>query len=352
ETLKSQTDTVKVINVIVRDIFKQLGEKPVTIESAEDFTEIFSRETLDKPLILILDEFDALKKEVIHDIVGIFRAIYNSRNEQTDKNTEEKDYLLHGLALIGVRRVLGVESTSGSPFNVQRSIRIPNLTETEVWEMFKWYQKESGQVVEKEAVDRLYFETRGQPGLTCWFGELLTEGWKNIRLDDDRPIDLAWFNRAYNAALAVMPNNNVLNILSKAQEPEHKGFIIDLFRTEEKINFHFNNRHHNYLYLNGVIDEETVIDNDGEHYYVRFSCPFIQNTLFQSFSGDIFSRMTDLIDPFTDLGAVISPSHINIKIILEWYQTYLRQNREWILKEAQRRSDLQVHEAVFHFNLY
>jgi hypothetical protein len=41
--------------------------------------------------------------------------------------------------------------------------------------MFKWYEKESGQAVEKEVIDTLYDEMRGQPGLTCWFGELLAE---------------------------------------------------------------------------------------------------------------------------------------------------------------------------------
>ena len=36
-------------------------------------------------------------------------------------------YLLHGLALVGVRAVLGIDSDRGSPFNVQRSLHVPNL---------------------------------------------------------------------------------------------------------------------------------------------------------------------------------------------------------------------------------
>ena len=52
---------------------------------------------------------------------------------------EEKDYLLHGLALIGVRAVLGVENVKGSPFNVQRSLHIPNLTHDEVVYLFDCY---------------------------------------------------------------------------------------------------------------------------------------------------------------------------------------------------------------------
>jgi hypothetical protein len=59
--------------------------------------------------------FDALEQTVI----AVFRHIYMTRQNQTNKSTAEKDYLLHGLALIGVRAVLGVENVKGSPFNVQ-----------------------------------------------------------------------------------------------------------------------------------------------------------------------------------------------------------------------------------------
>jgi len=41
--------------------------------------------------------------------------------------------------------------------------------------MFTWYEAESGQKVERGVIERLFQELQGQPGLTCWFGELLTE---------------------------------------------------------------------------------------------------------------------------------------------------------------------------------
>ena len=72
-------------------------------------------------------------------------------------------------------QVLGVDSSRGSPFNVQRSLHIPSLTKDEVVEMFRQYQTESGQVVDAAVVDMLFESTRGQPGLVGWLGELLTE---------------------------------------------------------------------------------------------------------------------------------------------------------------------------------
>lgn len=57
---------------------------------------------------------------------------------------------LHGLALLGVRAVLGIESRRGSPFNVQRSLHVPNLTSDEVRGMYRQYQEESGQPIEPD----------------------------------------------------------------------------------------------------------------------------------------------------------------------------------------------------------
>ena len=50
---------------------------------------------------------------------------------------------------------------TGSPFNVQQSMHIPNLTFEEVQGLFADYERESGQKVEPEVVERLFYETRG-----------------------------------------------------------------------------------------------------------------------------------------------------------------------------------------------
>lgn len=127
---------------------------------------LFARQggVFDRPVILLIDEVDSLPPAVLHRLVGTFRKMYLSR----------ESHHLHGLALVGVRAVLGVESTSGSPFNVQRSLHVPNLTQQEVAELFAQYATESGQPVLPEVVGKVFETTRGQPGLVSWFGELLT----------------------------------------------------------------------------------------------------------------------------------------------------------------------------------
>ncbi|OAD20254.1 hypothetical protein THIOM_004054, partial [Candidatus Thiomargarita nelsonii] len=188
--LYEEKDVDIVAQLFAQELMEKLNLDKLSINSLKDFHLLFKRGTLTKPLILILDEFDALEQAVIARLVAVFRHIYMTRQSQTNKSTAEKDYLLHSLALIGVRAVLGVENVKGSPFNVQRSVHIPNLTYDEVVYLFDWYQQERKQKIEPKVVERIWYEFKGQPGLTCWFGELLTETYNQAT---SQPITMALF---------------------------------------------------------------------------------------------------------------------------------------------------------------
>jgi hypothetical protein len=347
EILEDENDVGVIISTIAEEIGKGLNKNFTGIKNKKQFQEIFEKGAQEKPLILILDEFDAIAEKGIDAVVSTFRNIYIQRLDEIDKSKEEKTYLLHGVALIGVRSVLGIEKQKGSPFNVPRSLHVPNLTYDEVEGMFKWYEKESGQKVEETVVRALYEETHGQPGLTCWFGELITETYNH---DTGKPITLINFEEAYGAATHILPNNNILNIISKVNTPPYDETVIELFETGDKIEFKFNNKVINYLYMNGVIDEEKVDINE---YYVKFSCPFVQKCLFDYFSNQIFSHLGQLIHPLDDMKDAINEETLYIPNIIKRYQAYLKKNRETFFKNVPRRkTDLKIYEAVYHFNLY
>lgn len=331
---------------IAEEIFTELDKKNPGIDSLKQLPTLFTSEVLDKPLILLIDEFDALPKEGISRLTRVFRNLYMRRQKELHKPFNQRRYLLHGLALIGVRSVLGIESKRGSPFNVQRSVHIPNLTYDETKGMFAWYEKESKQKVHGEVIDRLFDETRGQPGLTCWFGELLTETYNQ---DPTKPLTMENFEEVLAAAVKILPNNNILNIISKANEKEHKSLVLELFKTDRKIEFNYDDKSLNYLYMNGVIDMDKETPTQ---YYVKFSSPFVQKRLFNYFSREIFRQMGQLVEPFLNLDHVITPTHLEVGELLKLYQTYLDKNKKWMFKQAPRRSDQRLYEAVFHFNLY
>jgi len=337
-----------IVQEIAARIFFGLGmdetEHPLP-DKVSDFHKIFTSDILEKPLILIMDEFDALQPQAIKAVVGVLRNIYIHRQKEPEKSTTEKHYLLHGVALIGVRSVLGVDNKSGSPFNVQRSINIPNLTETEVNDLYQQYIAFSGQMIEQDVIDRIYYEFRGQPGLTCWFGELLTE---RFNPTPDQPITMVEFASVYGDAQATQPNSNILNLIKKAHTPVYKEQILQLFQTGDKIYFTFDDEVLNYLYMNGIIEHE----KEGNESFVKFPSPFIQKRLFNSFAREMFGRMGRLHDAFIEIENVITDTSLNVPNLLKLYESYLQQHRASAVKDAPLRADLYIYEATFHFHLY
>jgi len=337
------TDVNRVVQHIAQELIETLRLKNLTIDTLDEFHQLFKQDNLTKPLILILDEFDGLPEPAIASLVNIFRNIYHRRRS----HATEKIYQLYSLAFIGVRAVLGVENATGSPFNIQRSIHIPNLTHEEVIELFNQYQQDRSQSIEPEVVERIWYEFQGQPGLTCWFGELLTQT-HNQTLD--QPITMAHFQVAYLDALN-LHNSNILNLISKAKQEPYKPFILELFQTKNKIEFTYDDPVTNFLYLNGLISIEQI--GLGKK-YVKFACAYIQKRLFNYFAQSLYhGKMGELSDPFDDLSDTITEETLNIPQLLRRYEQHLQANRELVLKNAPRRQeDLRVYEVVFHFHFY
>ena len=336
-----------ILNLFCSRISEFLKISLPELDMWEELKLIFSSQYFSKPLILIIDEFDALDEKFINQFANEFREMYISRQNE-DNPSNEKTCILHGLALIGVRSVLGIENVKGSPFNVQRSTYIPCLTKDEVKKIYQWYEKESQQKIEPEVIEKIYYEFKGQPGLTCWFGEVITEMYNK---EPDKPITIKHFNRAYTFATHALPNNNIINIISKAKIDPYKEIVLDLFKTDQKKKFSYDDYFLNYLYMNGIIDIDDQTENDG-YIYVRFASPFVQKRLFNFFSRELFREMGQLIEPFTSLKNIINENRINIKNVMRLYEEYLRKNRHWLLNDAPKRKDLRIFEAVYHFNLY
>jgi len=112
--------------------------------------------------------------------------------------------------------------------------------------------------------------------------------------------------------------------------------------------FAFDDKRTNFLYMNGVVDQELST----EGYMLRFPCPFVQKRLFSYFAYELFNDMGKIFEPFVDISDTITDTTLNIPNLLRRYEAHLRKNRDWMLKDAPRRSDMRVREAVFHFNLY
>ncbi|MCP4353355.1 MAG: ATP-binding protein [Desulfobacterales bacterium] len=314
-------------------------------KSWESLKDLFSKNKgiFDRPLILFVDEFDSLPPKVIDQLVTLFRDMYLKR----------KSYMLHGLALIGVRAVLGVESHRGSPFNIQRSLHVPNLSREEVENLYQQYQDESGQSVEPDVVQAIFESTRGQPGLVCWFGELLTEKYNP---GSDKTLGMKDWRLVWRKACYVEWNNTILNLVKKART-DYQEQVLELF-TKAGIPFSLDSELCSYLYLNGIIDVETHVDENRKATEIcRFSSPFVQERLYNALILDIIGdRMPILVlEPLDDLSDVFHKSDPDIPALLERYKDYLKRLKARGLnpwKDQPRRTDMHLTEAVGHFHLY
>ncbi|QTA82407.1 AAA ATPase-like domain-containing protein [Desulfonema limicola] len=319
--------------------------EPVKPQIWEDWTDLFSIEKglFAKPVILFIDEFDSLPPSIIDQLVTLFRDMY----------LKQESFNIHGLALIGVRAVLGVDSLRGSLFNIQRSLHVPNFTREETEDLFNQYQEESGQKIKSEVVKTVYDSTRGQPGLVCWFGELLTETYNP---GTDKIINMPVWENVYAAALHKEWNNTVLNLIKKAQG-QYADYVLELF-TKSDLPFSIRAEWCSYLYLNGIIDSMESGDSSGSRTYVcRFSSPFVQTCLYEAFTMDFAGDRLPILalDPLDTLSDVFEPPGLNIPALLERYKAYLKRLKAkginpW--KDQPRRSDLHYTEYVGHFHLY
>ncbi len=330
------------IPILFRDTF-DIKISPPT--KWEDFQGFFYKEAgiFTKPVILFIDEFDSLLTRVIDELVTIFRDIY----------LKKENYLLHGLALIGVRAVLGVKSERGSPFNIQRSLRVENFTFKEVKGLYNQYIEESGQKIEDDVIEAVYKATQGQPGLTCWFGELLTEKYNPGK---DKVIDIKVWKEVYRKSLYVEWNNTVLNLLKKAQS-KYFQYVLKLFENDN-VKFSLDKDWCNYLYMNGIITYETVKDLKGDEVEVcRFSNPFIQTRLYNAFTYELIGEDLPVhaLRIGDELEDVFEEDRVNLRALIDRYRDYLKRLKQKGLKpfkKMPRRSDLNIYEAIGHFHLY
>lgn len=127
-----------------------------------------------RPLVLFLDEIDALRDEPLISVLRQIRAGFPTRPAHFPSS----------LALVGLRDVRDykvVSSSEGrlgtaSPFNIKaESLTLHNFTEEEVASLYGQHTQETGQLFTPEAIARAFELSQGQPWLVNALARQLTE---------------------------------------------------------------------------------------------------------------------------------------------------------------------------------
>ena len=127
-----------------------------------------------RPLVIFIDEIDALADEALISILRQIRVGYRNRPANFP----------HSLALVGLRDVRDYKVASAdsdrlgtaSPFNIKSdSITLRNFTQAELAELYGQHTAETGQLFLPEALDRAFLLTQGQPWLVNALAGQLTD---------------------------------------------------------------------------------------------------------------------------------------------------------------------------------
>jgi hypothetical protein len=145
-----------------------------------------------RPLVVFLDEIDALSNETLISVLRQIRSGYPNRPQGFPQS----------LALVGMRDVRDYKYASGgsdrlntsSPFNIKvRSFTLSNFTLEDVRNLYQQHTDATGQVFTPEAVDLAFHLTQGQPWLVNAIAKEIVE---YIAKDPSIPITADLVNQA------------------------------------------------------------------------------------------------------------------------------------------------------------
>ena len=118
-----------------------------------------------RPLVLLIDEIDALVGDTLLSVLRQLRTGYPQRPARFPQS----------IVLCGVRdlqeyriysRSLGHEIAGGSAFNISAgSLRLGDFSRSELNALLRQHTQETGQPFQPEAIEQIWTQTRGQPWL-------------------------------------------------------------------------------------------------------------------------------------------------------------------------------------------
>jgi hypothetical protein len=173
-----------------------------------------------RPLVVFLDEIDALRDEVLVSVLRQLRSGYRNRPGRFPVS----------LALIGLRDVRDYKVASedreslgtASPFNIKvRSLTLRDFTAEEVAELYTQHTADTGQRFEPEALARAFELTQGQPWLVNALAKVAVE---EIVPDTAQPIRQADIERA-KVLLVERQETHLDSLTERLREPRIRAIL-------------------------------------------------------------------------------------------------------------------------------
>lgn len=190
-----------------------------------------------RPLVLFLDEIDALRGQSLIAVLRQLRAGFPNRPERFPAS----------VVLCGLRDVRDYKAASGgdpsrlgtaSPFNIKlESLRLGDFSEAEVHELYAQHTEDTGQIFTEEALARAFELTGGQPWLVNALGREIVD---KMALPPSEAITAEHLNQARERLIQARATH-LDSLVARLHEPRVKRFIEPLMAgTEIRVDPTFN----------------------------------------------------------------------------------------------------------------
>ena len=205
------------------------------------FFEDLGRLLGNQPVVLIIDEFDAIPPPAVKGFLRTLRHIYISGKPRCP----------HSVVIVGVKNItqLNYDRTI-SPFNIQDEFHLPNFTLAQVQELLGEYTAEVGQAFAPAVIETLHRQTGGQPFLVNRLAQLLTE---EMDIPKTETIHLGHFSNGH-AQILHEQNVNIRHLTTNIRRnPRFQHRLMQIISYDEGVDFNFDDDILSELATYGVI---------------------------------------------------------------------------------------------------
>ncbi|MBI4647474.1 MAG: ATP-binding protein [Bacteroidia bacterium] len=268
-----------------------------------------------KPIVLFIDEIDALYDDVLVSMLRQLRDGFQSRPK----------YFPASVALIGLRDVRDYKLKSrysdgslgsGSPFNIKaESFMLKNFTREEINLLYNQHTQETGQVFPAHVIDEIYELSGGQPWLTNAIAREITQN--ILKNDYSREITMEIVLQA-KESLIQRRDTHLDSLLDKLKEERVKKIITNIINGDSPLFDTFNDD------LKYCIDLGIV---KNENNRILFS-----NKIYKEIVPRVLSYHWQMgIGEEGDSNWYIKDDRLDMDKLLKAFQNFYRENSEhWI----------------------
>ena len=297
-----------------------------------DISDVFYQieQIKEQKLVLIIDEVEGINFEYFGTFLHAIRKAYHSR----------ENHSLKSVILVGVSNIVGVVSDNASPFNIADNLNVPYFTDSEVFELLRQHEIETGQLFEEKVKLKICQITANQPGLVNGFAQKLTESSseKIITFDDYLKVE-DWY-------LTEAIDKNFSNILNKAKE--ERKFVERLLFTEDKIPFKIDRESIKLLHTNGLIRKD-------ENGFVTFWVPFYKKRLYDAFYPYSNGEKTSILRSIAVSELFDSNNKLKLDKLITGYKEFVKRRGFNVFREKDEKGNyksIKESALIYSFETY